>query len=457
MSALYLPPELWLRIAQSLCFHCTRDPRDTHALPDRRLAYDLHRGGTPVHALAGLCRVSRMLKELVTPVLYHAPLTGKPKLLLRSLVECPGLAAHVRELDGAMWLGWPIAKDEYPLRFMELYEEKLDLLQAKEEDIWATAENWGGNGQRGIKRLNQHVSDTVVMELLPNLTAVYLESKYGYVGIGMAPGCLAHVKSAAIRHSGSGDDVSIRRYLPLFQAAPNITSMHYYQNVPDFTIDKMDEDGSRVSAKLATITALELETCCVFRENISGLLASHPSLETFSYSDSGQWQFFGSTVRNIQDALLTYHPELRKLNIDMTLAEYEDWPASGSCGFNASLAKLQQLVYLAFDASCLGPGDEEDPFDYLVAILPASLEYLRITVVCEGPDWLRGALTSLAGVVEEKLPALKRFVIWDQAFAEEVQPPARYAELLHAWERTDVEFVTEEGDDHFMPQGCRPF
>ncbi|KAF6829228.1 hypothetical protein CMUS01_08231 [Colletotrichum musicola] len=374
ISLLDLPITVVEDILESLCHHCRPPP--TECRPDCDCPTSRQAAIASRAALASLCRTSKTLKSMATPLLYHQPTCfdqNKEAIpLAQSLLSRPDLAQHVRVLKHTD--AWALYEPE-PQEAVDFFKE----LAAEEADD--VPEEWLDKGR---------LLD-LVASVCPNLEELSVQTYYDSAEYGLfsAPGSLPCLRKLSQAHGDTELTCDMGLLEPLFDAAPKLASLKGV-NVGGFG------DGLR----LKRLTKLELERSEVTERNLSAFLERLPRLEEFSYSAGGATvsDSEGMLPRGFQTALTLHAPRLRRLAIDLEMAFLgRDLTEETML---RSLKGLEQLEELKIDTRCLAvhenPGasramrmpdgtfqripfvvPEPDPM-VLVNLLPASIRSFRL-------------------------------------------------------------------------------
>lgn len=442
MSAVYLPQEVWLRVLASFCYHCNRDC-NRPPVPDNRVDWrewpSKAATTVPTATLANLCRASRMLNGLATPLLYHMPFTRKPTLLLRTLTTCPTLASHVRELHRDMWLEWPWQSlDDYPPAFNERLGRLKDHIREHQDSLSESDLADWIEDESDEEASDSHLTDTVIMALLPNLTSISVESHYRSVGLGSALGSLPKVTSAHIAHGDTEGFMSLSHLKFIAEAAPNITSL----------LLNAAGAGERTEFPIfANVSVLGMQSSAIGAAAWPSLLRAFPRLERLAYRGSQPSEYSdGGHPRDIQNALIQHCPGLKQLCVDFGGLEYIGNLEETDRAFDRGLESLKHLEYLATDAKSVGKPELEDGEEngdvtgICQDYLPASLKTLRIFCRSDkGEVDIGNDLLQLAGEVSKRLPVLEQLsiVAWPGILQND--------DLRTAWEETGVTLTFEVG------------
>ncbi|KAH7121688.1 hypothetical protein EDB81DRAFT_814219 [Dactylonectria macrodidyma] len=430
MPTLELPPELWQHIFSSLCFHCTRSAtRDP--VPDQRLSWvSFFPSKAPLTALASLSSVSRMFNALITPLLYHLPITAKTGLLLRTLVDRPDLARHVRELHHAMWCSnRPERRDAYPPAFIELYIRNVEWLLAHHDDVLVPG-GWDHQRVSNPGYLDDHILDSTVIALCPKLTVLSIESCDHNVLVHLAPGSLPHLTAASVTHGDLESAMGFDRITFLAAAVPNLTTLHLR-----YAGTNGDEDKTFFPV-FPNVINLRLEESVITSDSWGRVFDSFPRLELFSYSSGGVTVGHNaSNTRQVQDAILQHKPNLKRLCIDMAHEVFDGTPLEDRT-WKPALAQMEHLEHFETDMTCLFHPETDILSEYLVRILPPSLRFLRVACWRGSLDTqLRQAFLRLAEAAPERFPELETVVL---AGPESEEMSVVSLEWKNAWEGARV-------------------
>ncbi|KAH7374896.1 hypothetical protein B0T11DRAFT_292673 [Plectosphaerella cucumerina] len=463
MPEIYLPPEIWRYVVQSICLHCSRDGSNPTTPQDR------HRhAAASSRALLNLCLTSTMLNRLATPCLYHVPITKKVLALFQKLLDNPDLARHVRELHNDTCSGWPswdysnrdrqyamqrhhpenqgtlTSRSRYPPAFLELY----DSLRQHTPEIHDHDRPTEPGDQTlsacgpGAMWIEDHQRDTTLVSLLPNLTTFSVVVRWCRICIGhlrLPPGFLSKLTSASFV---SKDDHDVSRTWDLRrlpELAPNLTSLHlvYFGG---------EINSSTELFVFPNVTHLSMEHARFSGSSLTDFIDSFPRLERLDFH---QHYLYYPAPDIIMDLSLSRQRfGLRSLSIDCFDANsgrIRPWTSLGHY-----LSDMENLEVLKVDQTCIcipepdipeATSPETPPWerkpDNMGSInmneLPSWIKALHIFCYWwPSQDKLWQAVLSFARAAPQRFPALKNVVL-------EFEGTCRVdAQLQRTWEKADV-------------------
>lgn len=322
-------------------------------------------------------------------------------LLLRTLVERPGLAAHVR------WLSLldlqNIARNEgklsvddrlLPRAFIQRYDE----LAVR-------------SGQSAVmdkpspEKLDHQTCTTTILSFLPNLRKTHLGHFAGQVGGGLLPHSLLNLDSVELfQYESLSIDTTIDLH-QLAEAAPNITTL----TLKSFTItgyDPVKRDGE--GAMFANVRCLCLVGCLITAARFGDFMKSFPRAEQLDFLRPKHVYL----ETEFTDALAQYNPHLRDLRV-----QFID-QRRNVMKFGKELAKLKKLQRLWVPFSCFVGAREDFNPESFVQGLPNPLQHLSMILTLTVEDLMSQALRAVAADAshsDARLAELRSVVVsgWD--------------------------------------------
>jgi hypothetical protein len=145
-------------------------------------------------------------------------------LLLQTLVTCPKLSRHVRELPCIWAPGVPRQAAEYLPAFRESFRRRMDYVKHLDDDehMWSTMVFAPGTGIR------DQIRDAALIGLLPNLASVSLYSYHGPACFGLEPDSLPSLTLVHVYYDLIDLYLEPKFIKHLAEAAPNIDLLHLH-------------------------------------------------------------------------------------------------------------------------------------------------------------------------------------------------------------------------------------
>lgn len=450
-----LPVELVIQICSYFCFHC-QNPGvfPTSDLPQLRHDKKL---------LGRLCRVSKRMRSIAQPILFHYYATGNlPQLIansdinprrfpsnedklcafLRSIIDRPDLAACVRCLQVAQPHGMFFTDTLQAIFLLQLGQtENITMPDAISHKI-SSLENLVALGNRGTRT----VAEDLLFFLAGRMESlVVTRDSFRTLTTPMLSLKTLSLQSLQFEHD-------IQEIAPLLAATPNLQTL--------YAVDWINPGSSIFNFEVPLLKLRKLVLGHVPHHDLRKLLRCCTGLEDLEYYGT-----IGTILRDITDIWSTsklmealvpvqkslkrfvyahvdrdflYSDDIDDFDEDEPLA-YEDRFSVG--GFETALCftefdKLQELAieYAAFDCRS---DDSEDP-NKIVNLLPPSIRTLQLMYVYRG---LTEPLLQLARETPTKFPDLQCVKI---GLVEIVQPVeiegiSRMRGLEAAFARVNVE------------------
>ncbi|KAH6677033.1 hypothetical protein F5X68DRAFT_264214 [Plectosphaerella plurivora] len=436
-----LPLEIWRMVAESLCMSCSRDEPTT---PDDRWAFDENS-----YALSDLCRVAL--------------------LLLRTLLDRPDLARHVRELHHEQVSGWPHLMKQIKVgntmhgvpdcddpRATLLLFDRLRQFQPpgmvhgdKGWDTMPSCPEW--------EFAEPHQRTVSLMSLLPNLDNATVQLRWGWPCTGhlrLSRGYLPHLKTASITCSNTQSASLDRQLRSLAEAAPNLASLNLFSI--NFTPGEWQvDDPVFPNVTHLFIDHTFLDACVVAFVN------AFPRLESLALH--AEVAFWPQEHYDLPVLIAESKPCRRLKSLSLDNFEYLCATESGIAP-GEPLASMENLEVLKVDQACIGITDQPDKpvfltktknqvppltrinFDLLqpgyvqsfnVKSLPTSLRALHIfCYYWADPENLWQAVLNLALTAPQRLPNLKVIVL--EFFREFERTFVLNDDLTTTWENAAV-------------------
>jgi hypothetical protein len=413
LSLLDLPTETIMMVLDALCMHCL-DPglHSPCGEGDRGISLYIRQA-----ALLALARTSRQLNVLATPHLYHEPV-GKTTLLMRTLVERPDLALHVRSIRVEEKFTSPDVFEAMPggdvvlAAFEAMVRDRKDGVFGQDAVL---DEQWEGEWE---EEDGGGLADFLI-SLCPAVT--HLEISLGYDGpffTMVGDRGLIDLRHVRVNFLDTENGWGMDRICRLPDVAPKLASLlcHALVSPPD------------ISPRFKYLTRLALGHSSIEPGALEPIIRTMPRLETFELTAGDACVSFEShlTPREMQDVLVRCAPGLKSLTVHLTEGVTEDRVESPDLW--TSLAGLTKLEHLDFDYMSIFP--HSDPHTGRIVngqpvvfpahvpgrtvfadLLPRSIRTVRFY---HGPgtetaDALLPCFEHLAFVAAERFPSLRWF------------------------------------------------
>lgn len=444
MAAL-LPREVWILIVQ---FVATPVDSDSSTKGRHHRAFPrLSDVGTSAQAiqsdLCRLCLTSHQLRSLATPFLYKAPVTRKTSIFVRTLLDNPELARHVRSLTHRLWNAWSRGgKPTLDPRFIRLArEQEARQRQKKYNRSWreivevAAKEGPDDEGENVVAeveiewaRKDQSLFGAAAMSLLPNLTDVWLYNKDVTLFPGIPANSFPRLVAAKIELHGEGRLPARGMVLErLTLVAPNLRSLTLFvfdplsSRIPPhgFWGDGPEEGMPSPAPLFPRVTQLCIRRCLLPDRALPTMLVAFPALQDLHIGIEPMPGVVASTA-GLEAALLEHAPGLRRLRVE-ALSFHATGPHDdvSRMTWTPALAGLTELRVLESGQKLFRSDDHGYPLtdsrltgeDGLVSILPPGLEVLVLSDGHGGSHRVAPALKGLAEAVRSgRFPAPKRFM-----------------------------------------------
>lgn len=349
-----LPFEVVVRIAETLCLHCTAPPlcacasRCNHTLRDyisfTGISIEEARVAR-IRALGALCLTSRHLRDAAVPHLYHCPYAQRWPFLVRTLLRRPDLARHVKTLHLPDRPGkthaLPPQVAHYFRTQVATYLATLPDEASRSDFLYGLADDArnildgdsgrngddidGGLGDRdGLEGVDEF---SLVASLCPRVELVKAVDACGtgplfIFGDGASPvssvGGLPYLHTVELAHWDDEGGVSLSQLVPLFKAAPNLRVLRCY-SLSD------EGNGGELGVTMEKMREVELLNSAMSAEALRLLLGACPRLEVFKYQAGGALvgdeQFHPGEAR---DLVLEHGRRLKKVVLD-SIDLWEEW------------------------------------------------------------------------------------------------------------------------------------
>ncbi|KAI0471014.1 hypothetical protein GGR56DRAFT_125432 [Xylariaceae sp. FL0804] len=409
MGLLDLPNEVVHEICRMFCHHCTIPDNDSYRFLPAWVRE--HR-----FALTSLSRSCRLLRAVAQPLLYHElwlEYSGPHYQLLRTLMENPTLAQHVRyfedaerglDMSGSDEVGLPLSLEDTAGRLGLNLEVAINYDGASREDIEVTK------------------AYSVILALIaPNLDTLSLCSRYranpsaAFRGSNIQFTCL---RSLHFFHWNSEGGFDLEDFRDLLQIAPNIEYLKLYMCLKVSSSD----------LPLANVRTLQFSFSYLSAAHLLNVVRACPKLAQFSYKSAGgvMGQYSNddeATPSEVHAAVSLRKNTLKRLDLDFgVLGENYLWYTEMS-GFEpehqmkslADFTALEELVlrleYFYTDE------DEDDNVNFhnspeLLSMLPPHIRKLSLAGL---QDSYEGTVLLAEAVKEGRFPHLKKVQITPEA------------------------------------------
>jgi hypothetical protein len=442
MSFRVFPVEIQHRICSYLCDHCCGEPlADVSGDAERR------------QALAALSRTNRTLAAIAQPLLYHRITEVKTSqflALLRTLSECPGFAACVkqyRQLHLTYVGDWSHEKDafKYALDLRRTLLMNDPAIEEGDEDEDEDEATDGGGGQAAF--CNQ-----LLLALMPNLESLALRIEEGDIQYVTTYQHLArrfsrlegddprfpHLHHLQFGTEDRDDGLSMTNAGVIFflREAPNLRQLIFARTKGSCFFDPTAHVRKFVGAlpKFESLRSLEFRDCGIADDDDAYLLFRHlirssRVLENFRFTGcrslSGTELIMRSMHFKLLNELQACKETLRSLDVDFTHQSYwpseeadeDDYIAQHAESRNL-LGEFTRLTTLKIDPELIcrhhsTPGSSaSSSAEGLVVNIPGSVEEISIRFFGGLKTW--ADLAKLAGQIAlGQYPKLRRVVIYD--------------------------------------------
>ncbi|GAB1313208.1 F-box domain-containing protein [Madurella fahalii] len=321
-----LPFELIVRIAESLCLHCTDPPSASTSI--RCLGYSPYCGcDTPSECpvsrtqegsrtLGALCLTSHRLRDAAIRPLYHRPNPHKWWLLAGTMLARPDLARHIKELYIPVGLGTPESESVIPPAVLSYFKTRVDAYNAslpehRRNDLLCSSEGSTLTSDRDEN------GTPILISLCPAAESIKAVIGWQYIFPAYPPMPMPSLHTIELAHWDTENGICLRHMAPLLRAAPNLRVLRFFS----LTDDSDDEGAEMLGVTLEKVTEIELETSSINAETLEAVLKACPGLETFKYGAGGPLvgdeQFDPAQAR---DLMLQYGKNLKKVVIDLSEA-----------------------------------------------------------------------------------------------------------------------------------------
>ncbi|RSL47254.1 hypothetical protein CEP54_013490 [Fusarium duplospermum] len=381
-----------------------------------------------------------ILRDIARPYLYHYPcIEAVSRFLLRTIVERPDLAQHVKELSVFdMTCQEEVSAEVVGIlrTFLQEHEdvEGRTALQEARQSTWYLDPS--DDEVDGFEDIFNTLFTAMVLTKVPNLECLHLEHDHAREFPFCQPGSLPHLKELIVQHwdTEGGTDILLS-IAPILFAAPAL------ERLKGLLISSAEWEGP-TPLRHEGLKEIFLVSSAVGFEDISTLLGSFPRLEAFSYESGGgneSWE--EASPRQIGEAVLLCKDTLRFLSIDYT----DSWWRDDMSRANAmgSLAELKKLQKLSLDGLSLFRDSTGTAGGMTICeMLPASIVEVEIT---RPKLSILNEILELARVASQKFPALRRVSV--AGFEQDTN------RVLHqAFGQTEIEFWAGNLEEQDPPE-----
>ncbi|KAK7908529.1 hypothetical protein PG985_015832 [Apiospora marii] len=435
---IHIPDEIFLKIFESMCFHC-KHPGD---LPNA----DTEGVREDKATLARLCRVSRHFRSMAQPVLYHYYATGNCKHFLPRGVpyyEVPGDNDHLLSFATTLTTRPDLAAEvvsmqlvNHPGGYREYHEDDqvaalkallrwsdshraLSVLRLEQPlDAWCDNTDLPADWRSHAHRWVMSLAMILAVRVRDVVVAVDDDEEQDFrdLQLFLELGDPAHTpKILALRTLGmmswGSNPYHLASMRGLLRAAPNLETITAVDSCDSLWWNEQSPWDFKTYVPMLKVKKVVISN--LYPQNLSRFLVRTPGLEELEY----YWQIFPQRDTELYDHLCPAKDTLKRLTVS-----FLPWPA---CDLGSqpwfwydfvdakvqpieSLAEFTRLEDVTIDYRTLYREDDEDEADRLTRFLPTSIRHFRIAYVAGD---MTEALRDLAAAVEHTFTKLASVTI----------------------------------------------